>query len=233
MEKRDHKEPIGRGQYGSYPNTGLRSTTRCYNCSTLGHYATDCLEPRKPPPLTPRSRLLAPVCPLSCHRCGAHQIGDPRPLSVRRHQAGPQHGKPIHHVQFAGEPSESEYWRASACVVLTTMDNPGIRFDTRYLKEIVPVLPPSPDLLLSGDVERNSGPLSCFPMQQGVLEYSMDELKNIHQWQVEKILERLNEANRYQSYGHYPLVLHRGDHERDKFQETYLNSSSHPTSGSP
>jgi hypothetical protein len=109
----------------------------------------------------------------------------------------------------------------SACAVLATADNPWIKFDPRYLKEIVLVLPPSPDLLLSGDVERNPGPPSDFTRQQGVLEYTMDDLDSIHLWQQKKVQERLDDANQMQSYEHYPLVLHRGDHERDEFQDTY------------
>ena len=68
----------------------------------------------------------------------------------------------------------------SACAVLAVADNPWIKFDPRYLKEIVPVLPPSPDLLLSEDVERNPGPPSDFTRQKGVLEYTMDDLDSIH-----------------------------------------------------
>jgi hypothetical protein len=124
-------------------------------------------------------------------------------------------------VKFVGNNSGNEYWGTFACAVLTTADSPWIRFDPRYLKEIVLVLPPSPDLLLSGDVERNPGPLSGFPRQQRVLEYSMDDLESIHLWQLEKVQERLNDCNEYQAYQHYPLVLHRGDHEWDEFQDLY------------
>jgi hypothetical protein len=74
---------------------------------------------------------------------------------------------------------------------------------------------------LSGDVERNPGPLPGYPRQQGFLEYSIDDLESMHQWQLEKVQERLDEANRFQFYQHYPLSLHRGDHEREEFQSLY------------
>jgi hypothetical protein len=70
-------------------------------------------------------------------------------------------------------------------------------------------------------VERNPGPPTDYTRQQGVMEYTMDDLDSIYQWQQEKVQEPLEDANRYQSYGHYPLVLHRGDHDKDEFQDTY------------
>jgi hypothetical protein len=103
---------------------------------------------------------------------------------------------------------------------LATKD-PWIKFDPHYLKEIVPVLPPSPDLLLSGDVEPNPGPLSGYTREQGMLEYTLDDLESICIWQKEKIQERVEDAHSSMYYQHYPLVLHRGQHERDEFLDIY------------
>jgi hypothetical protein len=108
----------------------------------------------------------------------------------------------VHHVKAPpGFPSRhktvpssaSDYWFA-ACAVLATKD-PWIHFDPHYLTEIVPVLPPSPDLLLSGDVEPNPGPLSGYTRDQEVLEYTLDDLESIYAWQQEKIIERREDAH--------------------------------------
>jgi hypothetical protein len=84
----------------------------------------------------------------------------------------------------------------------------------------VPVLPPGPDILLSGDVERNPGP-HPFPRQLGVIEDTIDDIEGMTQWQEDKVQERLDEANRHQVYPHYPLVLYGGDYETEDFQTTY------------
>jgi hypothetical protein len=85
------------------------------------------------------------------------------------------------------------------CAVRTTQDQPWIRFNRAYLKEIVPVLPPGPDILLSGDVERNPRP-HPYPRQLGVIEYTIDDLEGMAQWQREKVQDCLEEASRFQVY---------------------------------
>jgi hypothetical protein len=152
VEKPDRKEPLGRGQYGPYPKTRLRSTTRCYNSSTLGHFATDCPEPRKP---------------------RADRLGNPIPNRSDKAKATQPGIGPTSQPTF----SSAEYW-TSCAAVRTTHDQPWIRFNRAYLKEILPVLPPGPDILLSRDVERNPGP-HPYPRQLGVIVYTIDDLEGM------------------------------------------------------
>ena len=54
-----------------------------------------------------------------------------------------------------------------------------------------------------------------------MLEYTVDDLESIYIWQKEKIQDCVEDAHASMYYQHYPLVLHRGLHDRDEFQDTY------------
>jgi hypothetical protein len=101
-------------------------------------------------------------------------------------------------------------------------DQTWIRFDWSCLTEIVVDHTPGPNILLGGDVERNPGP-PRFSMQHGVTEYTHVELEEMKRWQIDKINERLQDANdvRTDLNHRHPLVLHRGDHESEEFQSIF------------
>jgi hypothetical protein len=101
----------------------------------MGHYASDCPEPRKP--IADRYNASKADHPSA--------TAPPSQNTMRSANVSQANPKPPQ-VTFSGEHSGIGYWTA-ACAVLATKD-PGIKFDPHYLREIVPVLPPSPDLLL-------------------------------------------------------------------------------------
>jgi hypothetical protein len=81
---------------------------------------------------------------------------------------------------------------------------------------------PGPDILLGGDVKRHPGP-QRYSRQLGVTAYTLEELPKMKRWQVDKVNERLQDANEDRaSFNHrHPLVLHCGYHESEEFQSIF------------
>jgi hypothetical protein len=83
-------------------------------------------------------------------------------------------------------------------------------------------LTPGPAILHGGDVERHLGPHQ-YSRQLGVTGYTLEELEETMRWQVDKVNERLQDANEDRAaLNHWhPLVLHRGDHESMEYQSIF------------
>jgi hypothetical protein len=107
---------------------------------------------------------------------------------------------------------------------LVDKDCPCVRFYRSYLVEIVEDNSPGPNILLSGDVERNPGPLRS-SQSYGVSEYTLKEIIDMKAWQADKVSDRIRDATnaREEPNGIYPLVLHPGEDEPEEFQSIYLH----------
>jgi hypothetical protein len=117
-------------------------------------------------------------------------------------------------VSFAG----NDYW-AGCSAVLVDKDRPRVRFNRNYLVEIVEDNSPGPNILLSGDVERNPGP-PRFSQSHGVSEYTLEDIVNMKAWQADKVSDRIRDATsaREEPNAIYTLVLHPGEDEPEEFQ---------------
>ncbi len=125
----------------------LLGGTTCWNCGEQGHYSSKCTKPRKP-----RVKTLIRYDKSKA----SYPIGQ-RTANVAK-EAKPEPGK---QVEFST--GGDSYWAAMAVRRSSTR---WIRRDRAYmirmnfLVEDVPGAVPGPDILMSGDVERNPGPTS-------------------------------------------------------------------------
>jgi hypothetical protein len=158
----------------------ILSTIKCYNCGTLGHYATDCPEPRKPLSDTPVVKWYDPA--KTPHPAQGQLLSHGQALGGQRTANVPQlnTGATQPQVSFVGE----SYW-AGCSAIRVTQDYPWTRFDRAYMTEVISSNALGPDILLCGDVERNVGP--HYIRSTDVLSYSHEDLRGMQIFREEKI----------------------------------------------
>jgi hypothetical protein len=134
-------------------------------------------------------------------------------------------GTPPPQVSFAG----CDHW-AGCSAVRVNEDRPWIRFNGTNLVKNIHAATPGPILMRCGDVERNPGlrhpnHMGLSDFSHGVKEYTHEDLEEMKRWQIDKINERLQDViNIRKDLNHrHPLVLHRGDHESEKFQSIFTH----------
>ncbi len=180
----------------------LLGGTTCWNCGEQGHYSSTCPKPRKPRSDTPtrydKSKTAYPAGQRT-----ANVANVAKPEAEKR-------------VEFAT--GGNGYW---AAVAVRRSSTRWIRRDRAYmirmnfLVEDVPGAVPGPDILMSGDVERNPGPTS--PVHATTI--SVSTIVEMKGFKDQSLLDREKKA-REEGLLH-PCIIYEDKGERVKFRNTF------------